>query len=151
MSRKILVAVDLDAPFAIALIEHAQRFAAVMGDRLALLHVVERGGRIAFRGAVAELPTDPATLIEAAEGWRERLNEQLETPIAPGQLRLRGGSINEQIGAEIEEQGFELLILGGESRHTLALFFDGGGTARLARHAPCDVLVVARNKLGIED
>ncbi|MGJ8516755.1 universal stress protein [Carnimonas bestiolae] len=135
-SRHILVAVDLNARFAVTLIRYAQAFATAMGDSLAVLYVNETA-------------KDQAASHYAAQHWCQQLNGQLESPLEEQQLSVRSGAIDATIVDEIGQRDIDLLMIGAESRTSLARLFKGAGTSKITRSAPCDVLVVSKQRLGI--
>ncbi|WP_025733004.1 universal stress protein [Carnimonas nigrificans] len=135
-SRHILLAVDLNAHFAVTLVRYAQAFAAAMGDSLAVLYV-------------SDTSSDTAAPHDAARQWYLQLNNQLEQPLAEGDLSVRSGSIDTTIVDEIATRNIDLLMIGAESRTSLTRLFRGTGTSKITRSAPCDVLVVSRQRLGM--
>lgn len=152
MSRQILIAVDLKASFAVTLIRYAQGFAATMGDEFRVLYVMEQasGGLFGFRSAQAPEPTPQAELDKATAEWLTKINAQLDTPLIADQLSVKEGVIAETINDAIDTLNVELLIIGAESRTSLAQIFDAGrGTNRITRTATCDVLVVGKRHLGL--
>jgi nucleotide-binding universal stress UspA family protein len=116
--RRILVPVD-HAPRADDAIEVATRAATALGDRpveITLLHVGEAGKA-------------PRLARTAGEAWTFR-------------EATRQGDVVDEIAAEAEACGADLVVMATQGRHGVLDALRGSVTERVLRRAPCPLLAV---------
>lgn len=70
-------------------------------------------------------------------------------PLVPeAQTRMRVGHPAEEIICEVEEGGYDLVVVGQREHHTLfTRFFLGSTAQRVVEHAPCPV-IIAKGQVG---
>jgi nucleotide-binding universal stress UspA family protein len=100
-------------------------------SKVTLLHVLPRGGDRA-----------------AAERCLTEAREDLEC--GPVETRIREGDPAGEILAEIEEGGYDLVVLGVNEAPGLRRHFLGSVTTRVVRRAPISVLVAKQARLRLE-
>ena len=139
MTSKILVAVDLqDTDLTDKLLRTAGEIAGLHQAEVSLVHVD------------AELP--PEVAMQLPEGFAERkagevterldgLAANLELPSGKAHAAVRFGTIYQEILAEAEAGGADLIVVGCH-KPDVADFLLGSNAARVARHATCSVYVV---------
>jgi nucleotide-binding universal stress UspA family protein len=135
-----LVACCVEGPEGGPALDEAARVAALGGGRLSLVHVAESAGRFTG-GRTAWSPPEEsvaAGIAAEARAWLERLAEEAGAGEA---VVLQGSDPAEAILRWAVEARCELLVVhprrGGVVHRVL-----GSVTARLAREAPCPVMVV---------
>jgi nucleotide-binding universal stress UspA family protein len=113
-------------------------------------------GALAGARLLEELPLDSSTVLtlvfvahgEDAAHARATVADTaaaLRHTSATVETRIRHGHTAEEILREAEERVTDLIVLGATGRSALGRFLVGSVTERVARHAPCPVLV-ARKK-----
>ncbi|MGH8278356.1 MAG: universal stress protein [Gammaproteobacteria bacterium] len=137
--QHILIALDL-TPDSDPVARRGQELAVHYGAAVSLLHVVEFVPMDPAGEALLPPPVDVENKL--SEGARQRLDElcarlKLETR----SRRIEIGNIKSEIARVTAEEHADLLVLGGRSRHGLALLM-GSTEKSLVHKAPCDVLIV---------
>jgi nucleotide-binding universal stress UspA family protein len=134
--HRMLAAVDL-SDAAGPTIRMAERFAAMFGASLQVLHVVE------------PLPIIPDTPLQFSDDEVFRHSEEhLERYVwpavqLPGATRtLRRGPATETITAAVADRGAELVVLGSHGKGWVDRILIGSVTERVLSTLPCSVLVV---------
>lgn len=134
--ERILAPVDLSYA-AKATIAAAERWAAVFGARLRVLHVVE------------PMPMVPGITLQVADDEIYRSTERLvETDIAPlvtwpgADIVVRRGRSASTIVAEAEQWGASLIVLGSHGRGWANRLLLGSTSERLLQILPVPTLVV---------
>jgi nucleotide-binding universal stress UspA family protein len=84
----------------------------------------------------------------AAEGCLAEAREKLEAGSV--ELRIREGDPAGEILAEIDEQGYGLVVLGPNEAPGLRRHFLGSVTTRVVRQAPCSVLVAQQARRSLK-
>jgi len=134
------VACCVDGPEGGAALDEAARIAALGGGRLVLVHVAEppgrfSGGRTAWSPPEDELAADIAA---EARAWLKRMAGEAGAADA---VVLQGSDPAEEIITWAREARADLLVV-HPRRHGVVHRSLGSVTARLARDAPCPVVVV---------
>ncbi|BDG05227.1 universal stress protein [Anaeromyxobacter oryzae] len=139
--KKITCAIDLSDPARLAM-ESAAELARALGAELTLLYVHEPAPLAAVDllvtpQGVAELSMEETE--EALAGWRATA---AEISAAPVRSIIRTGPAAAEILAHAREQGADLLVLGTHGRKGLAKLAFGSVAEKVAKQAPCPVLLV---------
>lgn len=125
------------------------------GGRKALTAAIELARQLSAElhmASVEELPRIPASIAEIAEEKAEA-NHRFAPVIEAAKVQAQGagvtiethlvpGHVVEALVRLINERGFDLLVVGFMGHSQLYERVIGGTTDRLARLAPCSVLVV---------
>ncbi|QDU40198.1 Universal stress protein [Maioricimonas rarisocia] len=97
----------------------------------------------------SEAASEHAALRQELAGYRREVEERLDREVGALQSRfasvtseVREGHVVEQICAAAGEQNANLIVAGARGGSRIPRWLVGGTTDKLARHAPCDVLVV---------
>ncbi len=139
--KRITCAIDLSDPSRLAM-DSAADLAGALGAELTLLHVHEPPPRAAVDllvtpTGVAELSAEETE--EALAAWRASAAERAGTPV---RSIVRTGGAAAEIVAHAREQGTDLLVLGTHGRRGLAKLAFGSVAEKVAKQAPCPVLLV---------
>lgn len=139
MTKKILVAVDLEDEALMAkMLKTAGEIAALHNAQITLVHVA------------SVLPTDVA--LHLPEDYEKQMVEEVKGKLgklAGGegfsaeavQTTVRFGATYQEILAEAEDHGADLIIVGCH-RPDITDYLLGSNAARVVRHASCSVFVV---------
>jgi nucleotide-binding universal stress UspA family protein len=134
------VACCVDGPEGGRALEEAVRLASLSGARLTLVHVADPPGRFSGGRTAWSPPEDvlAADIAAEARAWLERLAE-----VAGGAdpVVLQGPDPAEQILEWARGAGCDVLVVHPRRTGVLHQVL-GSVTARLAREAPCPVMVV---------
>ncbi len=142
--NSVLVATDFGETSRQAL-EYGRNLARAFGGTLHLLHVVDS---VVLASAAEFYPHGPrdveAELIEEAKNGLEAFltgtdREQLHTVPA---VRVAGGSVAAAIVKYAKQAHVDVIVVGTHGRGAIGRFFLGSVAERVARTAPCPVLVV---------
>lgn len=105
-----------------------------------------------FGAQLAKRAGEPPTILTVIEHTRDRPPPQADVILAGAcnilgiqdvRTRVRIGCPADEILSEIEEGGYDLVILGKNRAHTwLALFFRGSTVVNVAKHAHIPIIVV---------
>lgn len=137
---KILVPVDF-SPASEKSLKYAQRLAEKFHSELILLHVVEPCSPIPFNALPVTATPEQKTIdakenllelaqsTQVAEGWKARWN-------------LRTGVATHEIVEGAKELNVDLIVIGAHGFDGWKHFAIGSTADRVARAAPCPVLVV---------
>ena len=140
----ILVATDYSNEAAAA-IQHALKLAKLTGAEISVLHVVElKKPEInpEVVAAVERLQSNFSAIQQRAMERLDALCKDIQTPGVRCTARIRLGIPYEEILEDAEETHPDLVIIGKKGSSGLARFLLGGTAARVARYAPCSVLIV---------
>ena len=144
--RQILVPVDFSGPSEVAL-QCATAFAARLGGKIALVHVIES------RRVVGELSESDTGMTEISRRVEEELcnlasrcslARRSGEPTLFDKVVVRTGRPSQQIGQAASELAGDLIVISTHGYTGLAYVLLGGTAERVIRHAPCSVLVVRR-------
>jgi nucleotide-binding universal stress UspA family protein len=141
---RILVPVDF-SPHS----EHALRYAAAFAVRLDALvevfHVVEEPVAAGAWGSEIPAPEFPE-LRDRLMAEAERQLDQYRPIIEDSHVRtvttVRMGQPGQTIAAYAQAGGIDLIVMGTHDRGVGHLLMGSGVTERIARYAPCPVLIV---------
>lgn len=141
--KKITCAIDLSEASRLAM-ESAADLARALGAELTLLHVQEPAPMSAVDllvtpGGVAELSTEETE--QALAEWRSSAAER-----AGGRVRsiVRTGPAASEIIEHACDDGVDLLVVATHGRRGLARLAFGSVAEKVAKQAPCPVLLVRR-------
>jgi nucleotide-binding universal stress UspA family protein len=141
--QKFLVATSFMAPS--ATLEQTLTWAELAASSVALLHVVEVSRSELNPAVFASLEEIQARLDAYQQRARLRL-ESLAGPFRQAGIActtsVRIGIPYEEILKEAEVTGPDLIVVGAKVGPALGPFLLGGTAERVARHAPCPVLVM---------
>jgi nucleotide-binding universal stress UspA family protein len=134
-----LVGCCVDDPEGGPALDEAVRVAAMAGAALSLVHVAEEAGRFTGGRTAWSPPEDEVAAGIAAEAaaWLSAMAE----PAGAEAVVLQGGDPAEAIAGWARRAGCDLLVVHPHRRGVVRAVL-GSVTARLAREAPCPVLVV---------
>ena len=140
--KRILVPLDFSPPSQQALM-FASQWATHFGADVFLLHVIEPAP---VAGNFGTLPpaTDRREDTDQAKAAMEELgNAEFDARI-PVTAMVRNGPAFDQIAAVAHEVQADLIIMATHGRTGLKRVLLGSTTERVARHAPCPVLILRR-------
>lgn len=149
MIENVLLPVD-GSKTAKKAVDFAGKLLANSACRVTLLAVVEEPAYAAFwsDGMIAPevvLPP-PEELREELENRARDMLEEPSSTLRDAGLRvdtkIRFGSAAPEILKEVEEGGYELVIMGSHGRGILGGFLLGSVSNRVVHHANCPVLIV---------
>lgn len=135
----VLCPIDFSPPSRGAMNE-AVKIVRESGERLVLLHVAQ------MVTPPPELPILPPDLVQEAtvalqaqlDAWR---GDALEGGAREVETRLAHGAAWDRIVAAAQELGARLIVLGTHGRTGISHVLLGSVAEKVARHAPCSVLV----------
>jgi len=139
--RRLLVPHDFSEHSDRAL-ETALGLAKALGAHIVLVHAFQRPQAIFEPYGI--LPIEPA-LAEIPEAARQRLQVELDKVLAAGvegEARVREGRAVDEILAEIEASGADLVVMGTHGLTGFSHAMLGSVAERTVRQAPCAVLTV---------
>ncbi|MFG0334624.1 MAG: universal stress protein [Maioricimonas sp. JB049] len=97
----------------------------------------------------SDAASEHAALREELAGYRREIEERIDREVnalsrrfASVTSEVREGHAVEQICTAADEQKADLIVAGARGGSRIPRWLVGGTTDRLARHAPCDVLIV---------
>lgn len=140
--RRILVPLDFSPPSKRAM-RFARAWAEFFSAEVCLLHVVEPPV------TVGELGTGPAGVVQrdipgkAEAALRELADAEFPASSAV-RVMVRRGTAFDQIAAAARETRADLIIVATHGRTGLSRVLLGSTAERVARHAPCPVLILRR-------
>jgi nucleotide-binding universal stress UspA family protein len=134
-----LVGCCVDGPGGGPAVDEALRLAAMAGAALSLVHVAESAGRFSGGRTAWSPPEDEVAAGIAAEAasWLSAMAERAGAEA----VVLQGDDAAAAIAAWARERGCDVLVVHPHRRGAVRTAL-GSVTARLARGAPCPVLVV---------
>jgi universal stress protein A len=140
--RCILVPLDFSPPSKRAM-RFAREWAALFGAEVCLVHVVEPSGAVGDFGTVpvGMVRRDVAAVAKAA--LRELAQAEFPEGI-PVTVAVRKGRAFEQIAATARDVHADVVIIGTHGHAGLRHALLGSTAERVARHAPCPVLILRR-------
>jgi nucleotide-binding universal stress UspA family protein len=150
--NEILCAVDFSEPSRVAMLE-ACALARRHGGRLTLVNVFEPpAASVAATDMIA--PAGPkllelvtTELERKVEGWRVEAEKQVGAPVA---AKVLPGEPAAEVVQFAREGAFDLVVVATHGRHGVRRLLLGSVAERIAREAPCSVLV-ARPAVGHPD
>lgn len=123
---------------------HAMYLSKMSGGKLILLHVSEKGFRL------AHVATDSKEWQVIHEGWlnegRELLSNEGKKVVKEGlnnyELVLRDGEASNEIVAEAHDKGADLIVMASHRYSPVGRLFMGSIIDKVTKRAPCPVLWV---------
>jgi nucleotide-binding universal stress UspA family protein len=147
--QKFLLATSFLTPS--ATLEQTLNLAELAASSVALLHVVEVSRSELNPAVFASLEEIQARL----DAYQQRARLRLESLVAPFRqagiactTSVRIGIPYEEILKEAEAVGPDLIVVGAKAGPAFGPFLLGGTAERVARHAPCPVLVMRQPHRG---
>ena len=147
MFRSILVAID-GSPQSSAALRDAQDLAVATGARLTLITAYDLGGLVVGPPFTIAPVIDPEHTADAASRLRERAEEFVQgvrsqvRPDVPCQAIAVEGSPAEEIIAQIESGGHDLVMMGSRGRGAMGSLFLGSVSSNVLQKSPVPVLIV---------
>jgi nucleotide-binding universal stress UspA family protein len=139
--KKILAPTDF-SPASEKALKYALRFSRDFGSELTLLHVLEPAVSPAF----SELPTPPASskaeMSDAKESLRALVSSARAAGATGASSTIRTGVATHEIVEAAKELDVDLIVIATHGYTGWKHFAIGSTAARVARAAPCPVLVV---------
>jgi nucleotide-binding universal stress UspA family protein len=145
---RILAPVDFSEHSTEALRE-AREIAGRFNAELHLVTVVDPGPPAA--SMTAELYPLYRDYVQQENARATRQLNDLAATLAgsiPIQHSVRAGHVQQEIVKYIEENGIDLVVLGTHGRTGLSHWFMGSVAEKVARFAPCSVLIVRQKRAG---
>jgi universal stress protein A len=139
--RKILAPTDF-SPASQKALKYALRFARDFGSELTLLHVLEPAVSPAFAGLPAAPALSESELADAEEGLRTLVESARGAGVAAVRSRVRMGVATHEIVEAAKELDVDLIVIATHGYTGWKHFAIGSTAARVARAAPCPVLVI---------
>jgi universal stress protein A len=146
---RILVPTDFGATSDAAL-EYATTVAKRFGASLHLLHVVDHpfiGGAFGSEVHITSVPAMRVHLVEEAANRLARLLPQFGRVAARTEVRV--GKPADIIREVAEEHGADLIVMGTHGRTGVAHLLLGSVAEKIVREAPCPVLTVRGDSVGV--
>jgi universal stress protein A len=141
---RILVPTDF-GPSSDAALDYARLLAEPFGASLLLLHVLEQPNVAGAWGSEVYVQSLPG-IREAAEKEAQARLDQSLTPAERDRLRasteIADGRTAETIVETARQRGCDLIIMGTHGRSGVAHLLLGSVAEKVARIAPCPVLIV---------
>ena len=139
--KKILAPTDF-SPASKKALKYALRFARDYGSELTVLHVVEPATSSSFE-EVPEAPAFSKAKMADAEGRLRTLVKSLPSASVSGvRPAIRMGLAAHEIVELAKQLGADLIVIATRGYEAWKHLVIGSTTARVARAAPCPVLVV---------
>jgi universal stress protein A len=140
--KKILVPTDF-SPASRKSFCYALRFAKGLGSKITLLHVVEPATSFNMAG----LPPEPVGVVEkefadAETGLHELVDEAEAAGVSDAKSMLRAGVATHEIVEAAKDLDVDLIVIATHGYTGWKYFAIGSTAERVARAAPCPVLVV---------
>jgi nucleotide-binding universal stress UspA family protein len=132
--RRILVPTDLSIASCLAF-PMAALFARTFAAQVVALHVVHKATLRSLSGVP---PIDAVVVPSEAAVARFCRTEFADLPLT---VRVETGTVWDQICRVAAEEKADLIVMATRGRDSLADRVLGSNTARVARHAPCPVLI----------
>jgi nucleotide-binding universal stress UspA family protein len=143
--KRILAPTDF-SPASKKALKYAVRFARDYGSELTVLHVVEPAASSSFE-EVPEAPAFSKAKMADAEGRLRTLVKSLPSTSVPGiRPAIRMGVAAHEIVEVAEQLNADLIVIATRGYEAWKHLVIGSTTARVARAAPCPVLVVRENE-----
>ena len=139
--KKILAPTDFSPASAKAL-KYALRFAHDFGSELTLLHVLEPAVSPAFAGPPPAPTFSEAEMADAKESLRTLVKSIQSAGATGARSTIRTGVPTHEIVEAAKEFDVDLIVIATHGYTGWKHFAIGSTAARVARAAPCPVLVV---------
>jgi universal stress protein A len=139
--RKILVPTDF-SPASRKSLSYALRFAEKLNSEITFLHVVEPETPLTLAGRPARAAFSEEELADAEEGLRALADSAETAGLAGAKSILRTGIATHEIVEAAKELDVDLIVIATHGFTGWKHFAIGSTAERVARAAPCPVLVV---------
>jgi nucleotide-binding universal stress UspA family protein len=139
--KKILAPTDF-SPASQKALKYALRFAHDFGSELTLLHILEPTVSPAFAGSPAAPAFSEAEMADAEESLRTLVRSVRGAGAAGVRSTIRTGVATHEIVEAAKELDVDLVVIATHGYTGWKHFAIGSTAARVARAAPCPVLVV---------
>jgi universal stress protein A len=146
---RILVPTDFSATSDVAL-DYAIAMAKRFGASLQVLHVVDDpfvGGAVGSEVYITNVPAMRVHLVDEAASKLVRLLPQCGRVAARTEVRV--GKPADVIRDVAEEHGVDLIVMGTHGRTGMAHLLLGSVAEKIVREAPCPVLTVRGDPVGL--
>ncbi len=140
--KRILVPLDFSAPARRAL-RFAREWAGVFGAEVCLLHVLEPDAPAETAGTEATGAGHLAVVERTKAALQEIACQEFPDPLRV-RVEVRQGVPYDRIAAAAVELGADLIVVATHGRTGLMHALLGSTAERVARHAPCPVLILRR-------
>ncbi|HSN89857.1 MAG TPA: universal stress protein [Anaeromyxobacteraceae bacterium] len=144
--KKICCPVDFSEPSRLAL-DEAVDLARRLGAELLVVHVnvpLAPSATDVLVSSRAILEVEGAEEARQLEAWRVEAQERMNAPVKASVL---AGDAAAEIAAFAADQGVDLIVVGTHGRTGVRRLVLGSVAERVARLAPCPVLVVRRREV----
>jgi len=139
--RKILVPTDF-SPASKKSLSYALRFAEGLNSEITLLHVLETGTPLTLAGRPAAAAFSEQELSDAKQALHALANSAKTAGVARTKSILRTGVATHEIVEVAKELDVDLIVIATHGFTGWRHFAIGSTAERVARAAPCPVLVV---------
>ena len=139
--KKILAPTDF-SPASEKALKYAPRLADDFGSELTLLHVLEPAISPTFAGLPAAPAFSEEEMADAQESLRALVNSVLAAGVAGARSTIRTGVATHEIVEAAKDLDVDLIVIATHGYTGWKHFAIGSTAARVARAAPCPVLVV---------
>ena len=139
--KKILVPTDF-SPASRKALHYAPCFANNFGSELTLLHVLEPATSTTFAGLPAAPAFSEAEMADAEESLRALVSSLRTAGVARVRWTMRTGVATHEIVEAAKELDVDLIVIATHGYTGWKHFAIGSTAERVARAAPCSVLVV---------
>jgi universal stress protein A len=143
--KKILAPTDF-SPASQKALKYALRFAHDFGSELTLLHVLEPAVSLAFADTTASPAFSKAEIADAEQSLRTLIKSVRGAGAAGVRSTIRTGVATHEIVEAAKELDVDLVVIATHGYTGWKHFAIGSTAARVARAAPCPVLVVRENE-----
>jgi nucleotide-binding universal stress UspA family protein len=141
MFENILVMTDFspDADFAVST---AVNLAKTYKTKLTILHVIHDESNLPFYLSSLQFEELNKAIKDEVERKFEELKEKIKLlNTIPFETKIRRGSSYAQGVMEMEEETYDLVVVGSHGQSALRKFFYGSTSEKIIRRAPISVLV----------
>lgn len=141
MFKKILLASD-GSDQALHAAHVAALMAKELGATLTALYVYTPLARVTPFGAVSTVDLEPAVIESVQESVTERTAAEIKEVGVPFEMRCEIGYAAEVITRIADDDGYDLLVVGGRGLSGVRALFLGSVSDRVAHSTHCAVLIV---------
>jgi universal stress protein A len=139
--KKILVPTDF-SPASRKSFSYALRFAKGLGSKVTLLHVIEPPATLTMAGVPTTAAFSEKEMADTKEALRELVEEADAAGVSDAKSLVRTGVATHEIVEAAKELDCDLIVIATHGYTGWKYFAIGSTAERVARAAPCPVLVV---------
>jgi universal stress protein A len=139
--KKILVPTDF-SPASRKSFSYALRFAKALGSKVTLLHVIEPPASLTLAGLPTSAALSEKELADAAAGLSTLVDEADAAGVPDAKSLVRTGVATHEIVEAAKDLDVDLIVIATHGYTGWKYFAIGSTAERVARAAPCPVLVV---------